>query len=253
MRLPQHSFLSTVSQKRAKLIIATAIIITIVPSVYLAFQLVRHEVFKTEVNHYLESVTRTEKNLFILEKKIDPVSQEINLTIAGKALDKNTMERLNAQLKEYQLNSAKLIVHTFEQNNDVNLSMVKTEIQQDLYRNSVHLLEAKNAKIQQLEATIQSEISKQQKQTEQMGEYDQVRAELQAQYPELQTVMITHGRSQAATVQDNTTQTIMPADDTLIVYLEARRPVSKTTQTRIRNWLKTRFKLENVYVVSKTT
>lgn len=42
------------------------------------------------------------------------------------------------------------------------------------------------------------------------------------------------------------------ADDTLIVYLETRKTLPKATQTRIRNWLKARFKLENVYVVSKT-
>ncbi|MDP1897526.1 MAG: DUF389 domain-containing protein, partial [Sulfurimicrobium sp.] len=98
LRLPHHSFPSPASQKQARLIISAAIMVTMVPSIYLAFQLVQHEMFKTEANRYLETMTHTEKNLFILAKDIDPVSQEITLTIAGKGPDKATLERLNAQL-----------------------------------------------------------------------------------------------------------------------------------------------------------
>ena len=218
--------------------------ITIVPSVYLAFRLVQHEVFKTDANRYLESMTHTEKNLFILAKEIDPLEQKITLTFAGKGPDKATLERLNAQLGQHRLVSAKLIVHTLQQDDGMDLSLVKTEMQQDLYRNSLHLLETKNARIQQLEDILRNEKDAQDKQAEQFGEYAQVREELRAQYPELRNVLITHGRN----MPESTDATVA---DTLIVYLEARRTISRTTQTRIRNWLKTRFKLENVYVVSK--
>lgn len=250
LRLPRHSFPSPASQKQARLIITAAIVLTIVPSVYLAFQLVQHEVFKTDANRYLEMMTRTEKNLFILEKDINPVSQEITLTIAGQELDKAALERLNAQLGEYQLGSAKLIVHAFQQDNSRNLSLVKTEMQQDLYRNSLHLLETKNTKIQQLEDIIRNNKNEQRTQAEQLREYDQVREELRAQYPELKNVLITHGKNMPTSSESDITATVM-ADDTLIVYLEARKIIPSTTQTRIRNWLKTRFKLKNVYVISK--
>ncbi|MDP1896386.1 MAG: hypothetical protein Q8K43_00710, partial [Sulfurimicrobium sp.] len=82
------------------------------------------------------------------------------------------------------------------------------------------------------------------KQAEQLGEYDQVREELRAQYPELKNIIITHGKNMS--VNDTATSA-----DTVIVYLEARKAISRTTQARIRNWLKTRFKLEHVYVVGK--
>lgn len=251
LRLPQHSFPSPASQKQARLIITAAIVITIVPSVYLAFKLVQHEMFKTEANRYLEAIRHTEKNLFIMEKGIDPVSREITLTLAGKALDKDTLERLNAKLGQYPLGDAKLKVHTLQQNNnEVDLSLIKTEIQQDLYRNSLHLLETKNAKIQQLEDILRKEKDQHHKQTERLSEYDRACEELRAQYPEFKNVLITHGKRMPV---DNKTSATAAAnsDDTLIVYLEARKAASLTTQTRIRNWLKARFKLENVYVVSK--
>ncbi len=246
LRLPRHSFPSPASQKQAHWIITAAIMLTIVPSVYLAFQLVQHEVFKTDANRYLETMTHTEKNLFILAKEIDPIGQKITLTIAGKGPDKATLERLNAQLGQHRIGSAKLIVNTLQQDDGMDLSLVKTEMQQDLYRNSLHLLETKNAKIQQLEDMIRNEKNAQNEQAQQLGEYDQVREELRAQYPELKNVLITYGKNMPVN-KDETA----PAADTLIVYLEARKTISRTTQTRIRNWLKTRFKLEHVYVVSK--
>lgn len=247
--LPQHSFPSPASRKQARLIITAAIMLTIVPSVYLAFQFVQHEMFKTEANRYLAAVRLSEKNLFIMEKNINPVSGEITLTLAGRTLDKATLERLNAKLGEYPLGSAKLIVHTLQQNNDaVDLSLIKTEMQQDLYRNSLHLLETKNARIQQLEDIIRKEKDEQEQQRERLGEYDQACAELRAQYPEFKNVLITHGKKMPAS---NVASAVATSDDTLIVYLEAQKAVSRATETRIRNWLKTRFKLENVYVVSK--
>lgn len=249
LRLPRHSFPSLASQKQARLVITAAIVITIVPSIYLAFQLVRHEVFKTEANRYLEAIRNSEKDLFIMEKNINPVSREITLTLAGNALDKEALERLNAMLGHHQLDATKLVVHTLQQNKEVvDLSLIKTEMQQDLYRNSLHLLESKNARIQQLEDTLRKEKDEQQKQRERLSEYDQACIELRAQYPEFENVLITHGKKMPAS---NVTSAGATSDDTLIVYLEAQKAVSRATETRIRNWLKARFKLENVYVVSK--
>lgn len=58
--LPHHSFPSPASQKQARLIITAAIMVTMVPSICLAFQLVQHEMFKTEANRYLETMTHSE-------------------------------------------------------------------------------------------------------------------------------------------------------------------------------------------------
>ena len=247
MRLPHHSFPTPASQKRARLIITAAIVITIVPSIYLAFQLVKHEVFKTEANRYLDTVARTEKSLFIMGKDINPASQEITLTLSRKP-DKAMLERLNTQLALHRIGTAKLIVNTIQQD-DMDLNLMKTEMQQDLYRNSLHLLEAKNAKIQQLEDTIRNEKNEQLKKAERLDEYKQVREELRAQYPELANVLITHGKNLSLD-KDAAADTI--PDDTLIVYLEAQKAVPAATQTRIQNWLKARFKLKHVYVVSRT-
>jgi len=248
--LPRKKFASPSSQSRARFVISAAILLTIVPSIYLAVQLVKDEVFKTEASAYLASVGRTEKNLFIMRKELNPDSQEIILTVAGKQPDKAMMERLLAQLNEHRLEQAKLVVHTFQQDDGADLNLIKTELQQDLYRNSLQLLETKNAKIQELEEIIRNQKDEQSKQVEQLGEYNQVRDELKAQYPELVNVIITHGRNaQIASAPANAMPAIQA--DTLIVYLESRKPIANASKTRIRHWLAAHYKLKDVYVFSK--
>lgn len=247
LRLPHHSYATPLIQKRARLLITAAVMITIVPSVYLAVLLVQHEVFKTSANRYLDTIAHTETNLLILERNIDPASRSIAITVTGKTPDQKTVERLNAQLTEMGLAAAKLSIRTLQQDNGVDMSLVKSEIQQDLYRNSLSLLEAKNTRIQHLEDVIRNEKLQQEKRHEAQQEYNQVRDELKAQYPELTTILITHGHNNTAA------SATAAADDTLILYVESHRALSRATETRISNWLKTRFHLENVHVVSKTS
>ncbi len=248
LHLPQHSFPSPAGQRQAGLIISAAIIITIVPSVFLAFQLVQQEVFKTGANRYLEAMQRAEKDLFILERHINPVAREITLTVAGRTLDKSTLERINAQLGVFGLEGAKLVARPLQQERSVDLSLIKSEMQQDLYRNSLHLLETKNARIHELENQLRSEREEKTGQAERLAEFDQVCEELRAQYPELNNVIITHGKQRSSVRQEAASA----AEDTLIVYLESRKAIPRATENRIRNWLKVHFKMEHVFVISKS-
>lgn len=250
LRLPRKKFATHLSQTRARLVISAAILLTIVPSVYLAVKLVKDEVFKTQANAYLAAVARTEKNLFIIQKEIDPSTQAISLTVAGKKPDSATMERLLAQLSEYHLDPAKLSVRNWQQQEGADLNLLKSELQQDLYRNSLQLLESKNAKIQELEEQLRKQQADRIRQGDRQNEYDQVRDELKAQYPELRNVIITHGLN-APVKQGAGQPEATPGDDTLIVYLESRKTLSSATKTRIRNWLSVHYKLKNVYVFSK--
>lgn len=251
LRLPRQSFPSVSIQKRARIVITTAIIATIIPSAYLAVQLVKKEVFITQANSCLTAIAKTEKNLFLLQKDINSDTNVITLTVAGKGLDKATIERINAQFDQFSLKGAKLIVNSFQEDNGLNLNQLKTEMRQDLYRNSLQLLESKNAKIQELEDVIRNQKVDQSKHEERLSDYEQVREELKAQYPELTNVQIAHGQN--APQSGTTTDLSAPSDDTLIVYLELRKPLSRANKTRIRKWMMSHYKLKNVYVFSKNS
>lgn len=250
LRLPRKSFPSESLQKRARFVITAAIILTIVPSVYLAFSLVKHELFKTNANQYIATIARTEQDLFVMQKDIIPEQKEISLTIAGIRLDNALTERLNAQLAEHNLGDARLVLRSLKQDNGIDFNTVKSELQQDIYRNSLQLLENKNSKIQELENVVREHQNDQLRNIERLDGYDKVREELKAQYPELVNVYLAHGRNDGVP-SESAHEKDSGQDDTLIVYLETRRAITDTTVTRIANWLKVRYQLNNVYVFSK--
>lgn len=247
LRLPRASYESPTSQRKLRLLISSAIIVTLVPSGYLGLLLVKNEMFNSEANAYIASISNSEKNLFVVQTKTDPKNREITLVVTGKAPEKAMMERLNAQLSQYHLSDAKLVVRGFQQDNGADMNLLKTQLQEDLYRNNLQLLEAKNAKIQELEDVIRNLKGTQQKQAERQDEYEQARMELAALYPEFQRIYITHGKSTGQLSADPMKK---PAGDVLVVYLEAKRMVTSATKKRITNWMKSRYKFESVYVLS---
>lgn len=248
MRLPRMSFASSGQQRKARILISAAILITLVPSVYLAIDLVRKELFKTEANAYLAAISQSEKDLVLLQKDIDAGNRRITLVVAG-AQDKVQAERLQAQLGQFQLQDASLQIRTFQQDNGAELNQLKSQLQQDLYRNSLQLLESKNARIQQLEQQLaqqqqqaQSASSREQQQEQ---AFDQLRQELAAQYPELRTIHL-------ATSGEGKEDASAPArQGVLIVYLESRQALPNSSIQRIRNWLGSRFAGQEIIVINK--
>lgn len=265
MHLPRKTFQLPANQARTRFIISVAVLVTVVPSVFLAVNLVRDELFKTEANAYLASVAKTEPGLFVMQKDIDPATHSITLTVAGKAPDKPTMERLLARLAEHNLGDTRLDVRTFQQDNGADLNVLKSQLQQDLYKNSLQLLESKNARIDELEAQLRDQQALETKQTEREDEFARVRAELHAQYPDIVNVVLARGHfahpvAEAAppaeappadTAPGSATPAVPPTEDSLVVYIEARRTLDTATRDRIRNWLATHYELKRVYVFSK--
>lgn len=268
MRLPRKTFQVAASQTRARLLISAAVLFTVVPSVFLAINLVRDEIFKTEAIAYLTSVAKTEPNLFVVQKEVDATNRAITLTVAGKKPDKATMERLFARLNEHGLDSARLDVRSFQQDNATDLNLIKNELQEDLYRNSLQLLEAKNARIGELQNQVRELQAGQERSAERELEYARVSAELRAQYPEIVRVALALGQLDSPSVStvgapaqagDDSLKTGTDKPDakpgaknnTLLVYIESRRTLDGATRKRIQAWLETHYGLPSVYVFSK--
>ncbi|WP_174874816.1 DUF389 domain-containing protein [Vogesella oryzae] len=251
MRLPRMSFASPASQRKARILISSALIITLVPSVYLAVQLVRNELFKTEASAYLSAISHSEKDLLLIQKDIDAGQRRITLVVAGKSGDKAQIERLQAQLGRFRLQDAQLQIRTFQQDNGADLNQLKSQLQQDLYRNSLQLLEAKNSRIQQLEQQLAQQQQHQQqladKNAARQAEFAQLRKELLAQYPEFRQVYLTSGHDGRPDASAGSGQ----PPEVLIVYVETRRALNRDTVDRIRHWLMARFDSQQVIVLGK--
>lgn len=93
------------SEKRSKRIIYLITIVTIIPSVYFGYQLIRQNQFEHNANKFIENEA-VFPNDFLLMKNIDPRKRHIVLTFGGQKISREDSSELIAKLGKYGLGDA---------------------------------------------------------------------------------------------------------------------------------------------------
>jgi len=84
-------------------------IITIIPSVYLAYRFVQQEIFKQNVQTYIEKEIKV-KDLFVIDKAIEPAKRKVKLFIYGENMDDSTSKKIIAARTNYDLQDAEVSI-----------------------------------------------------------------------------------------------------------------------------------------------
>jgi len=92
---------------KAKRLVWSVVVITIIPSIYFGFTLVQDNKFKLRVNDFITHETNFKED-YLLHKIIDFKKKSITLTFGGRKIEAEEIENLKAKLKEYNLEGSKL-------------------------------------------------------------------------------------------------------------------------------------------------
>lgn len=139
LKIPKRSLLDPQRERKMKRMIYVFTAIVCIPSVFMAFSVVKESRFNSNVIRYVDSI---EKNAIMENAKILNTSRHfsrkgstIELTIVGQSLSEEQIEQLRTQLPEFGLTKTTLIIHQpFD--NDVHL---KGEFMEDLYNRNLEL------------------------------------------------------------------------------------------------------------------
>lgn len=268
-KLPHHKELDEITQKRTYALVGLTVLLMIVPSVYLAYNLVQQNSFNQTANRLLESTYR-DPNYVVLGHDINGQSQEIFLTVGGEHPPQDLAKNIETQLVRNGFEKAHVIVR-YSGNEQVDLSSLKTELQQDLYNNMVKQIDDLNDKNTQLNTQLQKVANNKLADT-------QLFAELKAQYAPIQSVSISRGHryiyqpaqtNKAGETEVNTTATTLdtissPASQADLsaqltqqniaqITLVSSDALSEADKQRIHKWLSIRFEDMHVEVVFLTT
>lgn len=234
---PHKRFVDPAMESKVRTYIVMLVLITVLPSVYLAYNMVTDVAFKSRANDFIKNELTLE-NTLITHQSIEPNTRTIDITLLGDQIDKKELASIQRHLKNYSLENAKLIVH---QSGDkkIDLASLKTNLLSDLYSTSQKAGEEKEKRIQQLEnelATVKAE----------QPDGQSIAQELRTQYPMLQKVVLAKAPVWLA---DGTTK-----ETALLAYLMVSKPIRTADQKKIIAWLKVRTKMEHVrLIVSKSS
>ncbi len=107
MKFPTKSFPDKSREKKVQRYLLTVIIVTMCPSIYMTYTIVRQTIFSANVNNFIQT-EMSQMGATVISKETDYKSQEISLTLIGRELNERQQDSLRGFLKRYHLENARL-------------------------------------------------------------------------------------------------------------------------------------------------
>ncbi|MFI3315455.1 MAG: TIGR00341 family protein [Rikenellaceae bacterium] len=140
-------------ERKIKNYTVVAIVVTIVPSIILGYQIVRRTIFETNATEFVSSAFDFEQSQvvdtkFIMKKGV----REIEVLLIGKELTEDVITSLNNSKRQFHLSDVTLTIRQ-QLNNSNNTSSATID---KLYSVSNRLLDEKDARIEELTQKLNS-------------------------------------------------------------------------------------------------
>lgn len=231
---PKHKkFVDEKTETRVRRTLTAVVLLTMLPSVYLAIHLVKHEVFSSKAKEFMKHELSFPES-YITNSTIDATNKVLEITLVGEQVSEAKIKELHKRLVRYDLSDAILEFHQAKKQT-IDVTALKSNIISDLYKENLNLLDERNKKIRQLETGIQQ--TKNKKQT-----WLDLSNEISTQYPEISDIYVSEAvkwskgqgeMDERLTILNLKTTSVMPPD----------------TIYKITEWLKVRIKSSNVKVI----
>ncbi len=238
LKFPKTSFVSPEVQSRVQRNISAMVLLTVLPSVFLAYNIVQKEFFDQKVQRFVrEEFNFRNTQLLKSESLYSRKTCVIRLYAVGAPLDSLAVNQLESRLAAHRLDGTKLEIRqgvTAQQNVDV--TALRTGILEDLYRRNEEVLLQKEGQI----SLLQSELDRYHRLESDAGA---IANELKALQPAVQQFSLNSNIFFDFQKQKN---------DTLpIAYVHTNKRISQADQKRIFDWLKVRTKSDTLILIQQ--
>ncbi len=223
MKFSKKEFEDKAYGKKVRRYILIITIVTMAPSVYLAYKIVDRSIFESNAQLFIQnelnfSQTQVISKIF----KYSSTGNEVDLLLLGKQVEKEQLDSLNAKLASYNLKNTKLLIKQgLDAKNELDLSQIKASILETVYQgDSINLKKSKK-----LELKIPD-----------------IKSELKVLYPELISYSIDNIVINRLDVNRKDTITMA------VVNFKKALPVKE--KERLKFWLKSRIKTDSLELLS---
>ena len=242
LKYPKKAFASKEIERRVRSSIMIFVFCTAIPSIYLAYGLVKRTIFEQNALNFIN----TEFNLPLTEvinQKLTMTEGKgvINLTLYGKSISEETLNQIRARKSNYKLgDNVEIVVkqgnlEEFVANTQQEFSrmgdQLKASIIEQLYQDNTQLLKDKDERIKWLEEELLKSTGK-------AYPVSEIKSELAVQYPAFKDIRIGD---------------LVDAEKNILSFaileFSGRPPLSD--RKRITAWLKVKVKNEGLQIEFK--
>lgn len=200
--------------------------ITIIPSVFLAYRIVKRSIFENSAKTFVQKEFRFPRTQVVTRNyRMEPTKNSIELLVVGQELTPHVIDSLKKRMTVYGIdtNTALIVRQGLNAKQEIDIATIKASILEDVFK-SQNETDTLFVVPQKIDLAIPD-----------------LKSELQNLYPELTSYSLSQ-----AVVRDMNS----PRLDTISVFVgEFRRPISRNDRLRLQNWLKERIKSDSVKLV----
>ena len=232
LQFEPKTFVDKDREKNVKKYIVIIVILTMIPSIYLTFGIIKETVFNTSASRFI-SEQLDFPNSQIIDKKViyEKGNKEIRVILMGEEVPQTTLAIVEKRLKDYKLDEVKLTVLQGMQNEEVDISSIRAMVMEDFYKSSEKKLQMSLEEIEQLELELEKY-----KMYNSLSE--KLVDEVKVLYPGIQSISISERLERY--VDSARVDTI-----TWAIFNFKEKPKGKE-EKNINDWLKARLKTDNI-------
>lgn len=240
LRYRPKQYVDETTSRRVKIWVGTLVIATMIPSVFIAYNVVQKSFFEKKARIFLEEELNQQATQVIDQQFVyRPDTSSIIITCIGKTVDSTQILQMSHRMSRYGLQKTQLIIRQdYNEFNSSTLAQLNQDLRagilEDLYTKNEELIQNKDARI----AILEKEILRYRTL---ISQSDDIAKEIKVQYPALSEFSL--ARSPVHNLQTAKT------DTAYLAYAKfTRRPSSRDTK-RMEDWLKVRIKSSSLRLV----
>lgn len=221
MQFKKKVFVDKILELRIRRYIYVMIMVTVLPSIYLAYNMINRSITERHINEFLLKEVSSQ-GMVIIEKSItnDDGLTKIEVSAVGASISEEFIKSVNAKLKQYDLPNAKVYFKSIGTSN-TDIVAIKSAIIEELYRNNEQVIRDKDKKIELLEKELSANKAN-------LIPVKAIISELKVHLPNLTELILSKVKI------GDTPQTL------LLAYLKYSDKLSAKDIEKTREWLKIR-------------
>lgn len=238
MHFSKKTFVDKVREKKVQQLVYTLLFLTMVPSVYITYNMIRRNIFETGANHFIANEINF-PNTFVVNKEVvsELPDRAISVSLVGKEIPEETIVILRQKMERYGLKNIPLhIIQGVEKRENEEQNGLNNLVLQDFYR----LSQEKAARQKEEIAALKSRLSV-------YTVYDSLTTEIN---PELK-ILFPYVKSIAVSRLVRTEVETQRSDTLTMAFLSYLRPPLAADKDRFKNWLSARLKSSRLEIVEE--
>ncbi|UXP33897.1 DUF389 domain-containing protein [Reichenbachiella agarivorans] len=239
LKFRKNQFESPAIEKRVKTSILVFVIVTIIPSVYLAYNVVRGTIFEQNAKNFISSSFNMEQTQVISQRYfLDQDKEVIEVTLYGKPLDQTAIQYIREKMPLHGLHNGDLRIKQGYQEDLQEKTMkefekmgenLKFKIIEDMYAKSEEVIKTKDERI----AFLENQVAKMHLHTYPIQDIEK---ELSVQYPALKSLAL------GELINHN-------MDTICYAFVDYKTKLYRSDRQKIEKWLQVRTKADSLIVV----